>query len=100
MHMVADHVFLLAPKLSKLVNRMVASNLVLRRHDDDDRRRVIIVLSARGRRALTECDEATAHVRSHYRELLGADVTLFEALLRRLALGIDPAAPDESPARS
>ena len=93
MTVVADHVLLLAPKLSKLVDRMVAANLIHRRSDHQDRRRVLIVISARGRRALAEWDEATADVRAQLRDLLGADAGQFEALLRRLQDGLGPAAP-------
>lgn len=92
MNVVADHVLLLAPKLSKLVDRMVAANLILRRRDPEDRRRVLIVVSTRGRRALAEWDEATADVRGQFQELLGADVEQFEALLQRLQDGLSPAA--------
>lgn len=92
MNVVADHAMLLAPKLSKLVDRMVAANLILRRQDHEDRRRVLIVVSERGRRALAEWDEATDDVRGQFRELLGADAEQFEALLRRLQDGLDPAA--------
>jgi DNA-binding MarR family transcriptional regulator len=92
MTVVADHVLLLMPKLSKLVDRMVAANLVHRRSDPQDRRRVLIVVSERGRRALAEWDEATADVREQFRELLGADAEQFGALLRRLQDGLDPAA--------
>jgi DNA-binding MarR family transcriptional regulator len=95
MNVVADHVLLLAPKLSKLVDRMVSANLVHRRADHEDRRRVLIVVSARGRRALAEGDAATAGVRAQYRELLGADADQFEALLRRLQDGLTPAGPAE-----
>jgi DNA-binding MarR family transcriptional regulator len=91
MNVVADHVLLLPPKLSKLVDRMVAANLVLRRRDHEDRRRVLIVVSPRGRRALASWDEATADVRGQFRELLGADASQFEALLQRLQDGLDPA---------
>jgi DNA-binding MarR family transcriptional regulator len=93
MNVVADHVLLLAPKLSKLVDRMVAANLILRRQDHEDRRRVLIVVSPRGRRALAEWDEATAGVRAQFRDLLGPDAAQFESLLRRLQGGLDPAAP-------
>ncbi len=92
MNVVADHVLLLAPKLSKLVDRMVSANLVLRRQDHEDRRRVLIVVSPRGRRALAEWDEATSEVRAQFRDLLGADADQFEALLRRLQDGLDPVA--------
>jgi DNA-binding MarR family transcriptional regulator len=84
-------VLLLAPKLSKLVDRMVSANLVHRRTDHADRRRVLIVVSARGRRALAEWDEATAEVRRQYRDVLGADAEQFESLLLRLQDGLSPA---------
>ncbi len=93
MTVVADHVLLLAPKLSKLVDRMVSANLIHRRSDHQDRRRVLIVISARGRRALDEWDEVTAGVRAQLRELLGTDAEQFEAVLRRLQDGLGPAAP-------
>ena len=98
MNVVADHVMLLAPKLSKLVDRMVAANLILRRQDHEDRRRVLIVVSGRGRRALAEWDEATAEVRGQFRELLGPDAEQFEALLRRLQDGLDPASLEQQTA--
>lgn len=91
MNVVADHVLLLAPKLSKLVDRMVSANLVLRRRDHEDRRRVLIVVSPRGRQALAEWDAATAEIRGQFREVLGADAELFDALLRRLQEGLTPA---------
>lgn len=93
MNVVADHVLLLAPKLSKLVDRMVAANLVLRRRDDEDRRRVLIVASPRGRRALAAWEDATADIRRQYRDVLGPDADQFEALLRRLQDAIAPAGP-------
>lgn len=100
MNVVADHVLLLAPKLSKLVDRMVSANLVLRRRDVEDRRRVLIVVSARGRRALADWDEATAEVRGQFRDLLGPDAEQFGVLLRRLQDGLAPTAADavEAPA--
>ncbi|MCD2196205.1 MarR family winged helix-turn-helix transcriptional regulator [Actinomycetospora endophytica] len=94
MNVVADHVLLLAPKLSKLVDRMVSANLLQRRTDPADRRRVLIMASARGREAHAEWQEATADVRREYRESLGEDAEQFEALLHRLvhsaAVSTDP----------
>lgn len=46
---IAGHVLMPAPSLTKLVDRMVAGNLVYRRPDPDDRRRVLLYLTARGR---------------------------------------------------
>ncbi|MGC0344007.1 MarR family winged helix-turn-helix transcriptional regulator [Streptomyces sp. SLBN-8D4] len=46
---IAEHALMPAPTLTKLVDRMVAGNLVYRRPDPDDRRRVLLHLTARGR---------------------------------------------------
>jgi DNA-binding MarR family transcriptional regulator len=94
MNVVADHALLLAPKLSKLVDRMVSANLVLRRTDEHDRRRVLIAATPRGRLALATWDAASAAVQGEFRDILGADADLLDDLLRRLSLGLarDPAA--------
>lgn len=91
MKVVADHVMMRGPTLSKLVDRMVAANLVHRRSDDEDRRRVLVMASTPGKRALEQWDEATADIRQQYRELLGSEAKQFEKLLRRLQRGIPPA---------
>lgn len=88
MHVVADHAMLLAPKLSKLVDRMVSANLVLRRTDEHDRRRVLIAATPRGRQALAAWDAASAGVQQELREVLGDDAALLDDLLRRLARGL------------
>jgi DNA-binding MarR family transcriptional regulator len=46
---IADQVLMPAPSLTKLVDRMVADNLVHRRPDRADRRRVLLHLTTRGR---------------------------------------------------
>ncbi|MGW3123704.1 MarR family winged helix-turn-helix transcriptional regulator [Streptomyces sp. NPDC001107] len=46
---IADHALMPAPSLTKLVDRMVAANLVHRRPDPTDRRRVLLYVTARGR---------------------------------------------------
>ncbi len=46
---IADYALMPAPSLTKLVDRMVADNLVYRRPDPGDRRRVLLHLAARGR---------------------------------------------------
>jgi DNA-binding MarR family transcriptional regulator len=46
----AEFAMLPAPTLTKVVDRMVSSNLVYRRPDLGDRRRVLIYSTARGRR--------------------------------------------------
>ncbi|MBW0092147.1 MarR family transcriptional regulator [Pseudonocardia sp. KRD-184] len=85
MHVVADHALLLAPRLSKLVDRMVSANLVLRRADDHDRRRVLVFASARGRQALAEWDAVAADVTRQFRDAVGADAALLDDALRRLS---------------
>lgn len=98
MNAVADHAMLLAPKLSKLVDRMVSTNLVARRVDNDDRRRVLIFATSRGRAALETWDVAVAEVQLRLREILGPDADLLDSLLRRLSRGLQrgasPAAED------
>ncbi|MFC4948758.1 MarR family winged helix-turn-helix transcriptional regulator [Pseudonocardia sp. GCM10023141] len=88
MNVVADHALLLAPKLSKLVDRMVSANLVLRRADEEDRRRVLILASPRGREALATWQAAAAEVQEQFREILGPDTAVLDDLLRRLAGGL------------
>ena len=88
MNVVADHAMLLAPKLSKLVDRMVSANLVLRRTDEYDRRRVLIVASPRGHQALAKWETAAAEVQQQFREILGPDAALLDDLLRRLSQGL------------
>ena len=88
MNVVADHALLLAPKLSKLVDRMVSANLVMRRADAQDRRRVLIVASARGRQALTTWDAVAAEIQDQFRQILGTDAGLLDDLLHRLSHGL------------
>ncbi|MGW0949421.1 MarR family winged helix-turn-helix transcriptional regulator [Streptomyces sp. NPDC002623] len=45
----ADHAFLPAPSLTKLIDQLVDQNLVFRRIDPTDRRRVLAHLTPRGR---------------------------------------------------
>ncbi|MDN5860824.1 MAG: MarR family transcriptional regulator [Pseudonocardia sp.] len=87
---VAEHAMLLAPKLSKLVDRMVTANLVLRRADIQDRRRVLIAATERGRRALAEWDAAVLAVQDDLRAVLGSDTELLTELLRRVRTGLAP----------
>jgi DNA-binding MarR family transcriptional regulator len=48
---VAEFALLTAPSATKLIDRMVSSNLVYRRVDAHDRRRVLVFLSTQGRAA-------------------------------------------------
>lgn len=47
---IAGFVLVPAPTLTRIIDRMIADNLVYRRVDPADRRRVLIFCSARGRR--------------------------------------------------
>jgi len=86
-HVVGEHALMLAPKLSKLVDRMVSANLVLRRADEHDRRRVLLYAAPRGKQALVEWHAAAAEVQEQLREILGPDTELLHDLLRRLSSG-------------
>lgn len=85
MTVVAEHTLMLAPRLSKLVDRMVSANLVIRRPDEQDRRRVLIAASTRGRQALDVWDAATAAVQREIEEILGSDAGLLDDVLRRIS---------------
>ena len=85
MTVVAEHTLMLAPRLSKLVDRMVSANLVIRRPDEQDRRRVLIAASPRGREALDGWDAATERVQREVREIVGQDAEVLDELLRRIS---------------
>lgn len=97
MSALAEHALLLAPRATKLVDRMAAANLVHCRPDAVDRRRVLVVATERGRAALAEWDAAAAGVLERYRDLLGPEAALFDDVLRRLqgATG-GPGAPGQA----
>lgn len=52
----AEYVFLPSPTVTRLVDRMVADNLVHRKVDKRDRRRVLVFATARGRRLQRKLD--------------------------------------------
>ncbi|MEU9406853.1 MarR family winged helix-turn-helix transcriptional regulator [Streptomyces sp. NPDC048281] len=97
---IADHALMPAPSLTKLVDRMVADNLVHRRPDPHDRRRVLLHLTARGE----DLHARAAHrVQGDQARLLDAtaDGGALAHLLLRLtaAAGTPPTTPaDSSPA--
>lgn len=62
-----------APTMSKLVDGMVASNLVHRRVDVRDRRRVLVFLTPRGRRLHSQLDPVAAGCDRALSEQCGAD---------------------------
>ncbi|MGX9882669.1 MarR family winged helix-turn-helix transcriptional regulator [Streptomyces sp. NPDC002276] len=92
---IADQALMPAPSLTKLVDRMVADNLVYRRPDSADRRRVLLHLTARGR---------TLHQRAAHR-LLTDQTRLLDAiddhgdlvrLLARLTAALDQEPTEET----
>jgi DNA-binding MarR family transcriptional regulator len=90
---IAGYALLPAPSLTKLVDRMIADNLVYRRPDPADRRRVLLHLSARGR----ILHERAAHrVHTDQVRLLDAigDHGELGRTLLLLAATLDGAAPD------
>lgn len=78
---IAEFALLTAPTLTKVVDRMVSLNLVLRRVDDADRRRVLVFASERGTEALSRWTAAVEREQEHIVTALGAEET---ALLRTL----------------
>ena len=82
----ADHAFLPAPTLTKLIDQLVDQNLVFRRVDPVDRRRVLAHLTPRG---LERWQLLTREVRSDWAELESrlaqADGERLELVLHRLA---------------
>lgn len=60
---IADQALMPAPSLTKLVDRMVADNLVHRRPDRADRRRVLLHLTARGRTSTSAPPTASSPTR-------------------------------------
>jgi DNA-binding MarR family transcriptional regulator len=79
---IAEFALLQAPTLTKVVDRMVSANLVLRRPDEVDRRRVLVFASDRGRQAV---ERWTAQVRGELNRLTSVvgheELALLKALL-------------------
>jgi DNA-binding MarR family transcriptional regulator len=88
---VADCVGMRPPALTRLVDRLVANNLVYRRIDLEDRRRVRIFLTPRGKSLHRRL---AAVVERGQAELFASpnDAELLQDLLRRLDLTMDGAA--------
>jgi DNA-binding MarR family transcriptional regulator len=88
---VADCVGMRPPALTRLVDRLVANNLVYRRVDLEDRRRVRILLTPRGKSLHRRL---SALVERSQTELFESsdDAELLQDLLRRLDATLDGAA--------
>ncbi|WP_405584476.1 MarR family winged helix-turn-helix transcriptional regulator [Streptomyces sp. NBC_01190] len=70
---IAEYALLPAPSLTKLVDRMVADNLVYRGPDPEDRRRVLLYPAARGRALHRRAAQRIAADQSALRAALPAD---------------------------
>jgi DNA-binding MarR family transcriptional regulator len=81
---VADYALLPAPTLTKVVDRMVAANLVYRRVDESDRRRVLALLSPRGRTVYRSLQQTVEQERSELFTLLAGDAEELHAVLARV----------------
>jgi DNA-binding MarR family transcriptional regulator len=68
----ANLAMLPAPTLTKIVDRLVAANLVHRRSDPYDRRRVLVLLTPRGRALRSRLDRILQRHESNLEEVLGA----------------------------
>ena len=60
-----------APTLTKIVDRLVAGNLVHRRSDPYDRRRVLVLLSPRGRASRPRLEQIVRRHEASLEEVLG-----------------------------
>ncbi len=58
---IADFAFVPPPTLTRIIDKMIADNLVYRRVDPDDRRRVLVFSSARGRRLHARLQREVEH---------------------------------------
>lgn len=83
---IAEYALLPPPTLTKIVDRMVANNLVYRRVDDADRRRVLVFLSDRGRELHSRLTAAAVSERESLAAAAGAEeLALLGVLLARIA---------------
>ncbi|MBF8191268.1 MarR family transcriptional regulator [Nonomuraea sp. K274] len=83
---VAEHALLAPPTVTKIVDRMVANDLVHRRVDEADRRRVLVFLSERGRAAHERFSAALSLDRAELAATLGEpELACLTELLAHLA---------------
>ncbi len=67
----ANLAMLPAPTLTKIVDRLVALNLVHRRSDPYDRRRVLVLLTPRGRASRSRLEQVVRRHEANLEEILG-----------------------------
>lgn len=89
---IAGRAMLPAPTLTKIVDRLVAGNLVHRRSDPYDRRRVLVLLTPRGRALHSRLDQVVQqHLAGMERVLGAAGMEQLTDLLARLQATTDGA---------
>ncbi len=71
MREIADLTVLPPPTLTKVVDRLVAANLVHRRSDPSDRRRVLVLLTPRGRAMRSRLGQVIQQHESHLEAVIG-----------------------------
>jgi len=83
---VAGHVGLMLPSMSRMIDGLVARNLVRRQTDADDRRRVALTLTTLGRTAMQSAYESTqAHLTKRLAALPAPDRTIIRKAMQALA---------------
>lgn len=83
---IASYVMLAPPTLTKLIDRMVADNIVYRRGDEQDRRRVLVFPSDRGVAKYMAIKSAVDSEQTELAQLLGSkDVATLTKVLSRAA---------------
>ncbi len=81
----ADHAFLPAPTLTKLIDQLVDQNLVFRRVDPADRRRILAQLTPRGREHWQRLSRAIRADWGDVKPLLAEEEEPLKTLLDQLA---------------
>lgn len=84
----ADFALLPAPTATKLIDRLVADNLVYRHPDPADRRRVLVHAAERGLRLHARLAQAIDRVQAEMLDAIGTD-TGIETVLDHLADALD-----------
>jgi DNA-binding MarR family transcriptional regulator len=85
MHVIAAHVGVPAPTLTKIVDRLVDAALVHRRVDEADRRRVLVLLTDAGRALHERLAGSVADTEREVVAALGENAATVRDLLQRLA---------------
>lgn len=88
MNEIAEHAMLPKPSLTKLVDSMVARNLVYRRGDAEDRRRVLLFLAARGRKKCVDVRAVVDAEESLIAASMGEHLDVLRLALQRVAAAV------------